>query len=259
MVTGAKFLAIIRNYKPSEKKMATESELSLLAALATKVNRVAASLGDLEPDGYNSYGRYGYVTSSRINSILNTALEECSLAVIPSFDSYEEKIIEKPTENGAARQVRSIVSGTLLLVDCETGYSMPCGMIGADQDAMGKSMAQAETDAIKRALGKIFRFSTRGDRDPDSFGGTPSAEPVQDCPGPYLPAGQSSVPGQGRLYGDWRGKGFISVPQQKRFYAICRQRGMDEPAIIAWLSGNGLASIADIQQSQYDQLTAAVK
>ena len=142
MVTGAKFLAIIRNYKPSEKKMATESELSLLAALATKVNRVAASLGD---------------------------------------------------------------------------------------------------------------------RDPDSFGGTPSAEPVQDCPGPYLPAGQSSVPGQGRLYGDWRGKGFISVPQQKRFYAICRQRGMDEPAIIAWLSGNGLASIADIQQSQYDQLTAAVK
>jgi hypothetical protein len=63
---------------------------------------------------------------------------------------------------------RTVLKMQFEIVDTETGYSETKLWFSADQDTGGKSMPQAVTEGCKRFKMKLFKFSSKGDVDPDN-------------------------------------------------------------------------------------------
>lgn len=135
-----------------------------LAGLAMKILAVSEELGAVEKEkaGGLKYQYFGY---EQLNAKLRVLLNKHKLALIPSISAFEEREIASKT---GAKYIRTIVSGSMLIIDAETGASIERSMAGADQDYGGKSFGQAFTEAVKRFELKFFHVSTEEDIDPDS-------------------------------------------------------------------------------------------
>lgn len=146
-----------------------------LAGLAMKILAVSEELGAVEKEkaGGLKYQYFGY---EQLNAKLRVLLNKHKLALIPSISSYEERDIP------GGKCIRTIVSGSMLIIDAETGASIERSMAGADQDYGGKSFGQAFTEAVKRFELKFFHVSTEEDIDPDS---NQTTEPAKKPPLPF--------------------------------------------------------------------------
>ena len=154
--------------------------------LGKKILTVMAQLGTLDKDGVNMKQSYTFVSYEALNARLTEILPRNGLALIPSFDEY----IEREIQNKSGQLVtRTIVRGTMTILDTTTGYAVKCRIIGADNDTAGKSGGKAETEAVKRFEMKLFHVTTKDDSDPDGHGidinnpfvwtGNPQSKPPQ--------------------------------------------------------------------------------
>lgn len=135
--------------------------------LGKKILTVMAQLGTLDKDGVNMKQSYTFVSYEALNARLTEILPRNGLALIPSFDEY----IEREIQNKSGQLVtRTIVRGTMTILDTTTGYAVKCRIIGADNDTAGKSGGKAETEAVKRFEMKLFHVTTKDDSDPDWHG-----------------------------------------------------------------------------------------
>ena len=135
--------------------------------LGKKILTVMAQLGTLDKDGVNMKQSYTFVSYEALNARLTEILPRNGLALIPSFDEY----IEREIQNKSGQLVtRTIVRGTMTILDTTTGYAVKCRIIGADNDTAGKSGGKAETEAVKRFEMKLFHVTTKDDSDPDGHG-----------------------------------------------------------------------------------------
>jgi hypothetical protein len=144
--------------------MENEGKGEGLGKLAAKIVAIGAELGVVAKDGNNPSAKYDYISYEHLNARLRPLLAKHKLAIVPRIDSIEEKEHQR---EGKAMVVRSVVKGSMLVVDAETGFSMECPFVGADQDWGGKSSAQAITEFVKRFELKLFHVSAFGDSDPD--------------------------------------------------------------------------------------------
>ncbi len=155
--------------------------------LGKKILTVMAQLGTLDKDGVNMKQSYTFVSYEALNARLTEILPRNGLALIPSFDEY----IEREIQNKSGQLVtRTIVRGTMTILDTTTGYAVKCRIIGADNDTAGKSGGKAETEAVKRFEMKLFHVTTKDESDPDGHGidinnpfawnpGNPQSKPPQ--------------------------------------------------------------------------------
>lgn len=135
--------------------------------LGKKILTVMAQLGTLDKDGVNMKQSYTFVSYEALNARLTEILPRNGLALIPSFDEY----IEREIQNKSGQLVtRTIVKGTMMILDTTTGYAVKCRIIGADNDTAGKSGGKAETEAVKRFEMKLFHVTTKDEQDPDGHG-----------------------------------------------------------------------------------------
>ena len=144
-----------------------ENELELKAKLYQKILAVMNDLGGIEPDGYNKFSNYKYVSHQRFTNELHPLSVKHKLLIIPSGVQMDEDKYSFEKDGKTKMGVRSMIKVEQRICDAETGYSEVFQCIGADQDTGGKSAGQAFTEADKRWKFKLFQLM-EGAPDPDS-------------------------------------------------------------------------------------------
>ncbi len=143
-----------------------QNQNDLRAALAKKILTVQSDLGTLYKDGVNEKQRYAFVSYELINARLRDVLPRIGLVIIPAITRVQERAIQ--VRKGIV--TRTLIEGTLTLVDCDTGFSIAIPCAGAENDTAGQSLGKAFTEMVKRAEMKLFHVTTIEERDPDAEG-----------------------------------------------------------------------------------------
>jgi hypothetical protein len=162
------------------------------AKLASKIIAIGEVIGQVNPEGHNKHSNYDFVGYEQVNAILRTYLPKYKLSIIPEiYDIIETAYSGVNSLGKPTTTIRTIVKGSMMIVDTETGYSIERKFVGADQDTGGKSAGQAVTEMLKRFELKLFHISTKSDIDPDSRTNEHQEQPRQQPPQQRPPANKS--------------------------------------------------------------------
>lgn len=172
----------------------TAGELQMRAALAKKILTVTHEIGVLYKDGKNEQQRYDFLSYELINTKLGDILPRIGLALMPTITSIEERDL---VNKSGSPYTRTVIRGEMLVIDCDTGYSMRFAFCGGENDNGGKSSGKAITESIKRFEMKLFHLSTKEDIDPDAQTYPYDGYPPQGQPQQYAPAPQQYQQPQG--------------------------------------------------------------
>ena len=171
----------------SQTPVPAQNQNEMRAALAKKILTVQSDLGTLYKDGVNEKQKYAFVSYELMNARLRDVLPRIGLVIVPAITRVQERDVQG--RNGLV--TRTLIEGTLTLVDCDTGFSISMPIAGADNDTAGKSLGKAFTEMVKRAEMKLFHVTTIEERDPDADGlglyseqGQQPQQPQQWNPGP---------------------------------------------------------------------------
>ena len=218
-----------------------------LAKLGEKLNKMAFDLGAMTADGNNTYSGYKYISHEQASAKATNLCAKYNVALIPSYDRAEEREV-------GGKLTRTIVNGSVLILDCETGATIRAGMCGADQDTMGKSCGQAETEAFKRFLAKLFRFSTIDDRDPDSKSVPIESSNVYEKPvaNPATPVQSSSRQTTSAPVASKSRR--ISPQQRKTLYQTAKVNGYSDKEFQRLIREKNYASSGDIKVEDYSHI-----
>lgn len=150
----------------SQTPVPAQNQNEMRAALAKKILTVQSDLGTLYKDGVNEKQKYAFVSYELMNARLRDVLPRIGLVIVPAITRVQERDVQG--RNGLV--TRTLIEGTLTLVDCDTGFSISMPIAGADNDTAGKSLGKAFTEMVKRAEMKLFHVTTIEERDPDADG-----------------------------------------------------------------------------------------
>ena len=92
-----------------------------LAKLGEKLNKMAFDLGAMTADGNNTYSGYKYISHEQASAKATNLCAKYNVALIPSYDRAEEREVGR-------KLTRTIVNGSVLILDCETGATIRAGM-----------------------------------------------------------------------------------------------------------------------------------
>lgn len=140
-------------------------EAASLANLAAKMVKIMAACSKVEKAGVNDFHHYNYVKAEDVMAALNSACVDNQVACIPRFSIIGES--EKTQRSGQVAKMVT-VSVDVYLVDAETGAAMVAHALGTGEDAGDKSVAKAQTMAIKYALMSTCLISTGDDPEADT-------------------------------------------------------------------------------------------
>ena len=138
-----------------------------MKAVAKKIAELTVEIGGLKKDKSDkvNYDFHGYES---VSAKLKPLLLKYKLALMPEIDDVKEEYIKVESFGKIKTCIRTIVSGSILVIDYESGESLERKFAGIDQDFGGKSFGQACTEMMKRFELKLFHISTKQDIDPDS-------------------------------------------------------------------------------------------
>ena len=188
----------------TQTQTAAQSQNEMRAALAKKILTVQSELGTLYKDGVNEKQRYAFVSYELMNARLRDVLPRIGLVIIPAITRVQERDVQG--RNGIV--TRTLIEGTLILVDCDTGFAMTQQIAGADNDTAGKSLAKAFTEMVKRAEMKLFHVTTIEEQDPDADGlGLPYNQGQPQNVAPQQPQTWNQGPGYPQNFQPQQGYG----------------------------------------------------
>lgn len=133
--------------------------------LAKKFVEVMRECSYVAKTGSNNFHNYKYATSADVLGKVNAALTKHGIAsvVTPSLLNVQEVTTAKGnTERLATVEV------TVMLIDSESGESVAIKGLGSGQDAGDKSIAKAQTMALKYAYMASLAIATGDDPEADS-------------------------------------------------------------------------------------------
>ena len=133
--------------------------------LAKKFVEVMRECAYVAKNGSNDFHRYKYATSADVIGKVNAALTKHGIAsvVSPSLLSVQEVTTAKGnTERLATVEV------SVMLIDSESGESFSIKGLGSGQDAGDKSVAKAQTMALKYCYMASLAIATGDDPEADS-------------------------------------------------------------------------------------------
>lgn len=133
--------------------------------IAKKFVEVMRECSHVVKTGTNDFHRYKYATANDVLEKVNGSLTRHGIAsiVTPSLLSVQEVTTAKGnTERLATVEV------TVMLIDSESGESFAIKGLGSGQDAGDKSLAKAQTMALKYAYLASLAVATGDDPEADS-------------------------------------------------------------------------------------------
>lgn len=175
-------------------------ELTLRAALATKVAKCYALIEAVIHDDANSKHKYSYASAETIYRTVRQGLASVNLAIVPLMGSYKETQITMQDGSGDRRGGYMVVDFDYCLVDGETGYTVVIPWRGEVMEYGDKTFNKAATNATKYMLRTLFLLPTDKDDDPDKFGyddrtvgDAPQQRPQQPRPNNRKPKGEKKA------------------------------------------------------------------
>ena len=153
--------------------------------LAKKFVEVMRECSHVAKNGSNDFHRYKYATASDVLEKVNASLTKHGIAsvVTPALLSVQEVTTAKGnTERLATVEV------TVTLIDSESGESFAIKGLGSGQDAGDKSLAKAQTMALKYAYLASLAIATGDDPEADQR----TDEVMQPKPKPAPPKNNSA-------------------------------------------------------------------
>ena len=132
--------------------------------LAKKFVEVMRECAYVAKNGSNDFHRYKYATSADVIGKVNTALTKHGIAsvVTPALLSIQEVT----TAKGNIERLAT-VEVTVTLIDSESGESFAIKGLGSGQDAGDKSVAKAQTMALKYCYMASLAIATGDDPEAD--------------------------------------------------------------------------------------------
>ena len=127
--------------------------------IAKKFVEVMRDCSHVAKNGTNDYHKYKYVTAADVLEKVNASLTKHGLAsvVTPNLLSLQQVT----TAKGNVEQLAT-VEVSVTLIDAESGESLTLKGLGSGQDPSDKSVAKAQTMALKYAyLGRVHTIELR--------------------------------------------------------------------------------------------------
>ena len=148
--------------------------------LAKKIVAVMAECRRVEKDGFNNFQKYKYATAASVISMVNDALTKYNVATVAETKLLEMKSVT--TAKGESAHLAT-VEVTVTLIDADSGEEKKIIGIGSGHDALDKSVAKAQTMAIKYAYMDSFGIAQGDDPDADTSYFTPTTHPANTSSG----------------------------------------------------------------------------
>lgn len=133
--------------------------------IAKKFVMVMQECSHIAKNGTNTFHNYKYATAADVLEKVNGSLTKHGIAsvVTPALLSVKEVT----TSKGNIEQLAT-VEVTVMLIDSESGETLTLKGLGSGQDAGDKSIAKAQTMAIKYAYLNSLAIATGDDPEADS-------------------------------------------------------------------------------------------
>ena len=148
--------------------------------IAKKFVEVMKDCSHVAKNGTNDFHRYKYATAADVLEKVNASLTKHGLASVVATNLLGSK--EVMTAKGNVEQLVT-VEVSVTLIDAESGESLTLKGLGSGQDSGDKSVAKAQTMAIKYCYLNSLAIATNND-DPEADRHTdevmqPKAKPAQ--------------------------------------------------------------------------------
>ena len=133
--------------------------------IAKKFVEVMRDCSHVAKNGTNDFHKYKYATAADVLEKVNASLTKHALAsvVTPNLLNMQQVT----TAKGNVEQLAT-VEVTVSLIDAESGESLTLKGLGSGQDSSDKSIAKAQTMAIKYAYLNSLAIATNDDPEADS-------------------------------------------------------------------------------------------
>lgn len=133
--------------------------------IAKKFVEVMRDCSHVSKNGTNDFHKYKYATAADVLEKVNTSLTKHALAsvVTPNLLNMQQVT----TAKGNVEQLAT-VEVVITLIDAESGESLTLKGLGSGQDFSDKSIAKAQTMAIKYAYLNSLAIATNDDPEADS-------------------------------------------------------------------------------------------
>ena len=133
--------------------------------IAKKFVEVMRDCSHVSKNGTNDFHKYKYATAADVLEKVNASLTKHGLAsvVTPNLLNMQQVT----TAKGNVEQLAT-VEVVITLIDAESGESLTLKGLGSGQDSSDKSVAKAQTMAIKYAYLNSLAIATNDDPEADS-------------------------------------------------------------------------------------------
>ena len=133
--------------------------------IAKKFVEVMRDCSHVAKNGTNEFHKYKYATATDVLEKVNASLTKHGIAsvVTPNLLSVQEVT----TAKGNVEQLAT-VEVTVTLIDSESGETLTLKGLGSGQDSSDKSVAKAQTMALKYAYLASLAIATGDDPEADS-------------------------------------------------------------------------------------------
>lgn len=133
--------------------------------LAKKLVEVMKDCGHVAKNGSNDFHKYKYATAADVLSLVNDSLTKHG--IMSAVESNLIEIREVRTAKGNSENLATVET-FVTLTDSDSGEQIKIKGLGSGQDAGDKSVAKAQTMAIKYAFLLSFAISTGDDPEADT-------------------------------------------------------------------------------------------
>ena len=132
--------------------------------LAKKFVEVMRECSHVAKNGTNEYHRYKYATAADVLEKVNASLTKHGIASVVATNLLGTK--EVTTAKGNVEQLVT-VEVTVTLIDAESGETLTLKGLGSGQDSSDKSVAKAQTMALKYCYLNSLAIATSDDPEAD--------------------------------------------------------------------------------------------
>ena len=132
--------------------------------LAKKFVDVMKECGHVAKNGENSFHNYKYATAADVLAMVNDSLTKHGIMTAVETNLLDMREVTTAKGN---REILATVETVITFIDSDSGESTKIKGIGSGQDAGDKSVAKAQTQAIKYTYLDSFAIATDDDPEAD--------------------------------------------------------------------------------------------
>ncbi len=210
-----------------------------MLSLYQKIHALMEAVPRIAKDKTNTGGgNYKYASEEIIKETLHPLLVEHRLLFVPS----KQTLLRLDPPSGDKKMALTTISCTFLLIDVDTGATLPIEVLGSGSDSADKGIYKAITGALKYALTTLLVVPTGSD--PERKGAVAAAGRQQP---------------QRKQAAQQNPESLINDAQRTRLYSLATAHRRDKAFMSGLLGKFGYESSTEVKAKDYEAICAEVQ